>query len=220
MRQGDKFLSTILRPAEPKDAEFLGWACVAAARSQLKRGWFEIVLQTDDQAYLTAFAKYLVLAKARSWWHWSLFHVAEVDGVLASAMCGFGDESVYHVSSDAMTEAADKMSIPKTEQAQFWERGRFIISPSTSEQGAWTIENVGTKSEFRGTGVTHALLEKELDVARAAGFKRAQISFFMGNIPAERAYARAGFVFAEEKTAPDFEAALGIPGIKRFARDI
>ena len=213
-------MPTILRPAEPKDAEFLGWACVAAARSQLKRGWFEIVLQTDDETYVTTFAKYLVLAKARSWWHWSLFHVAEVDGVLASAMCGFGDESVYHASSDAMAEASDKMNIPKAEQAQFWTRGRFIVSPSTSERGAWTIENVGTAPQFRGKGVTQALLEKELDVARAAGFKRAQISFFMGNIPAERAYSKAGFVFAEEKRARDFEAALGIPGIKRFARDI
>ena len=213
-------MTTVLRAAEPKDAEFLGWACVAAARSQLKRGWFEIVLQTDDEAYLVQFATCLVLAKARSWWHWSLFQVAEVDGVLASAMCGFGDESVYHVSSDAMAEAADKMRIPKNEQAQFWTRGRFIVSPSTSERGAWTIENVGTAPQFRGTGVTHALLEKELDVARAAGFKRAQISFFMGNTPAERAYTKAGFVFAEEKRAADFEAALGIPGIKRFARDL
>ena len=213
-------MATILRPAEPRDAEFLGWACVAAARSQLKRGWFEIVLQTDDEEYVVTFAKYLVLAKARSWWHWSLFHVAEVDGVLASAMCGFGDESVYHASSDAMAEAADKMNIPKAEQAQFWTRGRFIVSPSTSEYGAWTIENVGTKPQFRGTGVTHALLEKELDVARAAGFKRAQISFFMGNAPAERAYTKAGFVFAEEKRAKDFEDAMGIPGIKRFARDL
>jgi len=213
-------MSLILRPAEPRDAESLGWACVAAARSQLKRGWFEVVLQSDDDAYVNRFATYLVLAKARSWWHWSLFTVAEVDGLLASAMCGFGDESVYHASADAMAEASDKMNIPKAEQAQFWERGRFIVSPSTSERGAWTIENVGTKSEFRGTGVTHALLEKELDVARAAGFKRAQISFFMGNTPAERAYAKAGFVFAEEKCTPDFEAAMGIPGIKRFARDI
>jgi len=211
---------TILRPAEPKEAEFLGWACVAAARSQLARGWFEIVLQRDDDAYLVEFAKHLTLAKARSWWHWSLFHVAEVDGVLASAMCGFGDESVYYASSDAMAEAAEKMRIPKSEQEQFWARGRFIVSPSTSERGAWTIENVGTKPEFRGKGVTGALLEKELDVARAQGFKRAQISFFMGNIPAERAYSKAGFVFAEEKRARDFEAALGIPGIKRFARDI
>jgi len=213
-------MSLILRPAEPRDAEFLGWACVAAARSQLKRGWFEIVLQRDDDAYVVEFAKYLVLAESVSWWHWSLFHVAEVDGVLASAMCGFGDESVYAVSHLAMAEAARKMHIGKEEQAQFWPRGSFIVSPSTSEHSAWTIENVGTKPEFRGTGVTHALLEKELEIARAMGFKRAQISFFMGNTPAERAYTKAGFVFAEEKRAADFEAAMGIPGIKRFARDL
>jgi translation initiation factor 4G len=64
------------------------------------------------------------------------------------------------------------------------------------------------------------LIEYDLNIAHAAGFKRAQISFFMGNTPAERAYAKAGFTFAEQKTAPDFEAALGIPGVTRYARDV
>jgi ribosomal protein S18 acetylase RimI-like enzyme len=208
-----------IRPATPNDAPFLGWACVMAARSQLERGWFEIVLQRDE-AFCVEFATCLTLAKARSWWHWSLFHVAEVDGVLASAMCGFGDESVYYVSHEAMAEAGDKMGIPKSEQAQFWPRGKFIVSPATGEDGAWTIENVATKPEFRGSGVTSALLEAELGVARTAGFKRAQISFFVGNDRAEKTYAKAGFRFAEEKHAPDFEAALGIPGVRRFARNL
>lgn len=212
-------MTTIFRPAEPRDADLLAWACVAAARSQLKRGWFEIVLRRDE-AFILEFAKKLVLAKPVSWWHWSLFVVAEVDGVPASAMCGFGDASVYRVSFAAMTEASEKMGISKAEQAELWPRGAFIVSPSTSEPGAWTIENVGTKPEFRGTGVTVALIEKELDVARKAGFKRAQISYFMGNTPAERAYTKAGFKFAEEKRTADFEAAMGIPGIRRLARGI
>lgn len=208
-----------IRPATPRDAPFLGWACVMAARSQLKRGWFEIVLRRDE-AFCIEFATGLTLARAVSWWHWSLFHVAEVDGVLASAMCGFGDESVYHASSAAMGEAGDRMGIPKSEQAQFWPRGAWIVSPATSEGGAWTIENVATKPEFRGTGVTHALLEAELGVAHSRGFKRAQISFFVGNDRAEKAYAKSGFKFAEEKHAADFEAVTGLPGVRRFARDI
>ena len=65
-----------------------------------------------------------------------------------------------------------------------------------------------------------ALVENELDVARAAGFKRAQVSFFIGNTPAERAYAKAGFTFAEERRSADFEAAMGTPGTIRFARDL
>ena len=212
-------MTSTLRPAEPRDAEFLGWVCVAAARSQLERGWFDIVLRRDE-AFIVEFAKYLVLAKAKSWWHWSLFQVAEVNGVLASAMCGFGDSSVYRVSGEAMAEASEKMGIDEKEQAQFWPRGAFIVSATASEKDAWTIENVATTPEFRGTGVTHALLEREIDLARQAGFTRAQISVFMGNARAERAYTKAGFQFVEEKRAADFEAALGIPGIRRLARDI
>lgn len=208
-----------IRPATPHDAPFLGWACVMAARSQLERGWFEIVLQRDE-VFCIEFATYLTLARAVSWWHWSLFHVAEVDGVLASAMCGFGDESVYLASSDAMAEAGDKMGIPKSEQAWFWPRGAWIVSPATSEDGAWTIENVATKPEFRGTGITYALLQVELGVARSKGFKRAQISFFVGNEAAERNYTKSHFKFAEEKHAPDFEAVTGVPGVRRFARNI
>ena len=212
-------MPVVVRPATPDDAAFLGWASVMASRSQLARGWFEIVLRRDD-AFCFEFAKYLALAKARSWWHWSLFQVAEVDGVVASAMCGFGDGSVYRASYAAMAEACEKMGIGADEQAQLWPRGAFIVSPSTSEEGAWTIENVATSPEYRGRGLVQMLLQKEFDIARTAGFKRAQISFFMGNTPAIRAYAKAGFTFAEEKTAPDFEAALGIPGVVRYARDI
>jgi GNAT superfamily N-acetyltransferase len=208
-----------LRPAEPRDAEFLGWVCVAASRSQLTRGWFDIVLERDN-AFVLEFAKYLVLAKAVSWWHWSLFQVAEVDGELASGMCGFGDESVYTASRAAMAEASGIMGIDEAGQAQQWPRGSFIKSTVSGEDGAWTIENVATIAKFRGSGVTQALLAKEIDVARAAGFKRAQISFFIGNAPAMRAYAKAGFTYAEEKRAAKFEAAMGTPGVTRFARDI
>ncbi len=212
-------MTTTIRPATPDDAAFLGWASVIASRSQLERGWFEIVLERDD-AFCFEFAEYLTLAKAVSWWHWSLFLVAEVDGEIASAMCGFGDESVYRNSAAAMAEAGDRMGIAKAEQARFWPRGAFIVSPATSEDGAWTVENVATAPKFRGRGIAGTVLAAELDVARAKGFRRAQISFFMGNTAAERSYTKAGFVFAEEKTAPDFQAALGIPGVRRFARDL
>src|SRR5690348_11840916 len=160
-------MATIVRPATPDDGAFLGWASVMASRSQLKRGWFEIVLQRDD-AFCFEFAKYLTLAKAVSWWHWSLFLVAEFDGVVASAMCGFGDDSVYANSMAAMSEAGDKMSIPPEEQAQFWPRGRFIVSPATSENGAWTIENVATAVRYRGRGLAEKVMAAELDVARKA----------------------------------------------------
>src|SRR3569832_1728185 len=108
-------MATIIRPATPDDGAILGWASVMASRSQLKRGRFEIDLQRDD-AFCFEFAKYLPLAKAVSWWHWSLFLVAEVVGVVASALCGFCSVSVYANSMAAMTESIEKMGIPKSVQ--------------------------------------------------------------------------------------------------------
>jgi hypothetical protein len=62
------------------------------------------------------------------------------------------------------------------------------------------------------------LLDNELKVARGARFTRAQISVLIGNTDAERAYEKAGFEFAEEKRAAEFEAALGTPGTRRLVR--
>jgi ribosomal protein S18 acetylase RimI-like enzyme len=212
-------MDILIRPATPDDAGFLGWACVMASRSQLARGWFDIVLQRDE-AFLLEFAKHLTVAQARSWWHWSLFHVAELDRKRASAMCGFGDASVYMASAEAMAEASDKMGIPKSEQARHWPRGSFIMTVVSGEDGAWTIENVATRPQFRGTGVTQKLLARELELGREARFTRAQISFFIGNAPAERSYTKAGFSFTEERRSPEFQTAMGIPGITRYTRDI
>lgn len=208
-----------IRQAEQRDAPFLGWACVAAARSHRPKGWFDIVLRRDE-AFVVDYATALTRAHARSWWHWSLFRVAEIDGEVVSALCGFGDEGVYYKSREAMAEASEKLGVPQAEHAAYWQRGHFIVSTVTSEPNAWTIENVATAPTARGQGVTLALVENELAVARRAGFKRAQVSFFIGNTPAERLYAKAGFAYAEEKRAAEFEAVMGTPGTIRFARDL
>lgn len=208
-----------IRPARESDAEFLGWVILTAARGHLARGWFDVVLRRDETFGLE-FCRRLVAARARSWWHWSLFTIVEVDGAPASALCGFGDESVYGASSAAMAEASGGMDVSADEKAQYWPRGSFILSCTTGEEGAWTIENVATLPAYRGRGLLQALLVNEFARAHAEGYARAQISFLIGNDPAERAYARAGFVFAEEATSPEFEKALGVPGLRRLARDI
>lgn len=210
---------TLVRPARADDAPFLGWALLEAARGQLTRGWFDIVLERDED-FCLAYCTRLVGAETRSWWHWSLFLVAEVHGRPASALCGFGDESVYMASAEAMEQASREMGLSEAEHEQLWPRGAFILSCTTSEPGAWTVENAATRPEHRGKGLMEALLRHDFGRARAAGFHRAQISFLIGNMSAERAYSKAGFVFAQEKRAPDFEDAMGVPGLRRFARNL
>ena len=208
-----------IRSATKADGDFLAWTIFTANRGHLARGWFDIILEKPE-AYCLDFCKRLTLADAVSWWHWSLFRIAEIDGKPAGALCGFADEGVYAKSTDAMREAARGIGMSAEDRAQLWPRGRFIMSTVSGEDGAWTVENVAVAPECRGRGVTGALLKDAFVQARKACCHRAQISFLIGNEPAEHAYAKAGFVFAEEKRAAEFQAGMGVPGVKRFARDI
>ena len=208
-----------IRPARTDDSDFLAWVIFTAARGHLKRGWFDVVLQRDE-AFCIDYCGKLASAAVRSWWHWSLFSVPEVYGRRAAALCGFADESLYGASSAAMAEPSQKMGLSEEAHAQLWPRGAFILSCATSEAGAWVIENMATLPEYRGTGVAQALLNYELDRARVAGYRRAQISFFVGNQRAEHAYINAGFRFSGEKCSPEFQSNLGVPELRRLARDI
>lgn len=210
-------MTTTFRQAGPDDAEFLGWAMLVAARGHLSCGWFDIVLQRPENFCIEFCAK-LANAQAKSWWHHSLFTIAVVDGQAAAAACIFPDEAPYMVSGQAMAEAARLTGISAAEQAQLWPRGAFILTATSGEDNCWTVENVATRPAFRGRGVAASLIRHLLAEMKTSGPSRAQISFLIGNTPAEKCYRACGFEFAEDKLAKEFEAATGVPGLRRLAR--
>jgi GNAT superfamily N-acetyltransferase len=212
-------MSPSFRPARPDDAEFLGWAIVMAARGHLSRGWFDIVLQRSED-FGIAFCAKLANARAKSWWHHSFFTIAEIGGKVAAAACIFADETPYAVSGEAMAEAARQMGIGEDEQAQLWPRGAFILTATSGEDDCWTIENVATRADLRGRGIAASLIRHLIANRRHAGPSRAQISFLIGNAPAEKCYRGCGFEFAEDKVAQPFELAMGVPGLRRLAREL
>jgi translation initiation factor 4G len=200
-----------IRSARTDDADFLGWVILTAARGHLERGWFDVVLQRHD-AFCLEYCSKLAGAAARSRWHRSLFSVAEVDGRPAAALCGFGDRFLYAASSGAMAEASQKMGLSEEEHARLWPRGAFILSCTTSEEGAWTIENMATLPEYCRTGATQALLCNELERARAAGYTPVQVSFFVGNRPPSRHISRPDSSLPKKSAPLKFNLASTCPG--------
>ena len=84
----------------------------------------------------------------------------------------------------------------------------------------WLIEHVASLPLHRGRGLVQALINHALATGKAAGFKRASISFLIGNEAAQRCFAKAGFAFTEEKRHSDFEALTHAAGFRRFVRNI
>ena len=209
-----------VRPARREDAPFLAWAMLTAGRGHLQRGWYDIAFDLPASASLEVLRR-LVLTDAPSWWRYDRFLVAEADGQPAAALSGFGS-SDYEGSETALQEAVADLGWSQQDLTAVWARGAYVFTCTLGgpddDAEAWTIENVATRDGFRGRGLAGQLIEAAVEKGRLAGFGQAQISFLIGNAPAERAYAKAGFGLAEERRHPDFEAAVGAPGLKRFSR--
>ena len=210
----------LIRPATAQDAEFVAWTIQAATRSHLKIGWFDIILEKPETEVLE-FVRRLAVAETISWWHYSLFLIAEVDGQPASALCRFRAGDGYPLTGKAMTEVVGSYGWKDSDLQAMWKRGAYVVTCiMPGDDNWWTIENVATRPEFRGRGLTGLLIEHALEDGRKRGFTDTQISFLIGNEPAERAYYKAGFRFDAEKRHPDHEAACGSPGMRRFKRKL
>jgi translation initiation factor 4G len=209
-----------IRRAQPHDAEFLAWAILTASRSHLEKGWFDLVLDRPEADCLE-YLRRLAVTATPSWWHYSRFHIAEVDGQPAATLSAFRAGDGYPLSQPAMVEVAQSLGLSEQEQATMAQRGSYLFTcVMESSDDLWTIENVATLPAHRRQRLAGVLIEHALDEGRQKGFAQAQITFLIGNDAAERTYAKAGFTFAGEKRHQDFAVAVGAPGLRRYVRQL
>jgi translation initiation factor 4G len=214
-------LSVTLRDATDQDVDFVAWVMLAASRSHVPVGIWEYINGFDEEQTL-AYLRNVALSEQVHWCHYSLFQIAEVDGTPAAAMCGF-DHVTQGMDALLAVIPAAAMAAGATEEtfAGMMERGAIVERVASDyEPGAWVIENVATRPEFRRRGLTDTLLRATLDRGREKGYAKAQISVFIGNEPARNAYLKVGFEKVDEKRDAEFEKAMGFPGFERLLQDL
>ena len=209
-----------VREAGEEDAPFIGWAILAATRSHMPRGWFDIALGLDEEGCL-GFTGELARSETRSWWHYSNFFIAECGGMPAAALCAFRAGDGYPLSQAAMNEVAARLGWSEPEIGAMWGRSAYLFACTVeTADDVWAIENVATRSEYRGQGLASALIDRALAIGRSRALKESQISVFIGNVAARRAYERAGFHVVDERRSEEFERACGVPGLWCLRRSL
>lgn len=209
-----------IRPAVAADASFLAWVQQEAARSHLPQGFWDHAFPGSDADRLRIVGR-ICTAAAPSFCHWSRFLVAELDGAPAAALSAYTKPSVAAGSAlfEALGEALDAERWNEdARQAMNLRIAPFLTCLPDTAEDAWVVEWVATRPAQRGKGLVRALLHAILDQGRTRGHTQAQIAVLIGNTPAQRAYEGVGFRVADEKTHPDFERAVGSPGIRRLLR--
>jgi ribosomal protein S18 acetylase RimI-like enzyme len=209
-----------IRRAGPEDADFIAWIILTSQRGHRPRGWFDFALNWPEPECL-AFVRRIALAQAPSWWHVSQFLIAEADGIPAAALCALRAGGAVKDAISAIAEVARAAGLDAAELSAIWRRGAYSDTCwMPGDDDNWLIEHVAARPSHRGRGLVQALLQHVLWAGAEAGYTRASIAFYIGNEAAERCYAKAGFLFAEEKRHPEFEALTGAPGFRRFERTI
>lgn len=207
--------------ARPEHIPFVAWIVNTANRSHLPRGMWDFMVG-DDEARVLRFLATLANTDTMHWAHWSLFRIAEVDGVPAAGLCGFFDNELGIETMFAGTaEANVKLGISPEETAAGWERAKSIMNLGAKrEPGSWVVEHVAAKPEFRRQGLVNRLIGDMLDRGRDRGGTVSAIGVLIGNEPAQRAYEKAGFEVASESRDAEFEAVYGSPGSRMLQRAI
>jgi GNAT superfamily N-acetyltransferase len=210
-----------IRRARPEDAKLLAWCMLMAGRSHMKIGIWDLVISQPEDRCLS-FLEMLALQGPCHMCYYTQFLVAEVDGRPVAALEGFdpvtnGEETVTEPMAAVIQQmglTAEDMTLGQDSLAA------FFTCHSDFLEGAWVIEQVATRPEYRRMGVISGLLEAILDEGRRQGFRQAQVSYYIGNTPAERSYQKAGFRYLDEKRHPDFERVIGCPGMVRLLCDL
>jgi len=213
-------MTPTIRRATPNDADFIVWTILSAMRGHRPRGWFDIALDWPEPQ-CAALLKTIATHRLSSWWHVSTFWIAEVEGEPAAALCAVPAQGALAAASAVVDQALDDAAVDPAEQALIDQRGDYVRACfMPADDPDWVIEHVAVKPGYRGHGLMQALLAHALAEGAARGHGRASIMFYIGNEPAERCYAKAGFSFADERRDPTFEALTGAPGFRRFVRVI
>jgi ribosomal protein S18 acetylase RimI-like enzyme len=214
-------MTLTLRDATPSDAPLIAWVQVEAARSGTPLGFWDLALPGPDEPRLALIAEIATSTRAH-FGHWSGFLVAELDGTPIGALSGYapGVKKIGHFAG-AVEQTLERRGWSEAHRRLLWLRVRPCEACfSDTPEDRWVVEWVALRPEARGKGVAVRLLREILDRGRAAAFAKAQISYLVGNTPAQRPYERVGFVEIDRKTDPQFEEIAGAPGTVRMGMDL
>jgi len=209
-----------IRHANVNDAAFLAWLILTAGRAHVKRGIWEVVLNQPEHDCL-GFLELLTITDPPHLFHHSCYLVAEAEDGPVSGLGGYDpDTQGYPRLLEALAKVYEKLGQFPTKEMAAGEPPRITACIPPSVEGAWVIDSVATLPAFRRKGIVDRLLDKVLDVGRERGHRQAQISIYIGNIPAQRAYEKHGFKLLDEWRDPYFEKEIGSPGMARLIRDL
>ena len=213
-------MTTTIRPATRDDCRILAYHAYLAGKSHVDKSIYDEMfpgIPGPTDARLTAIEK-ILQTETVSWMHYMFCSVAEVDGTVAGSLSHYNTKDGADVKIlNALLEAGWTQDDIKAMGGRL--KPLFDID-FVKPPEAMIIENVAASPMFRRHGVVSSLLEDAAHLAHNDGFEFMQLGMMVGNVPARKAYEKAGFEVVETRISPDFEKLFYSPGMQLLKRQL
>ncbi len=198
------------RKATENDAPLLAKSMLESSRSGKKKGIFDVVFNTSDDAELLARLEQLTTTVTKSYCHFSNFLVASVDGVDAGFLCGYEPRIATHeIFAKAMLELGCDGSYEERLSSY------RLVEPEFDKK-TFLLDFMAVKDEFHEFSVLKELVQKSLLTARLKGYRIVQTMVEIGSIETIMVYKKLGFTEVDERRSRHYEEEYGRPGIVRL----
>jgi len=210
-----------IRKGTAADGPFLARSILIAGRAHVKKGIWEVVLNTTEYECLR-FLQQIAITPAPHLFHYTCSLVAEVNNIPAGSLGGYNPKvSGYQALQAALPEVYRKLGLRAQAFLDASERAaRILACLPESLADAWVIDNVATMPEFRGRGIAENLLNKVMDEGRSRGHSVSQVNLYIGNTAALNLYIKMGFEVTGEVRDKYFEKKIGSPGMLSLVRPL
>ena len=231
---GSNMPTPLFRRALPEDADFLARATLAASRSHLPTGYFDLLFPVEEPRLLALLARVQLASEAtggRGWGHWTDYQVLEGQDAAGrplrlGALCACPASALpaFPFPAEALREAGlglgwtpEALAAAQARIDVYLDRLEDIVLSEDEE--TLFVQFVHVPREHRRQGHARRMMTLLQQQAEAEGRRRLELFTDLGNDPAERLYVSLGFVLVEEYRYHNFpaeELALIGPGMRRW----
>ncbi len=207
--------------ARKEHAPFIAWVMLAAGRSHLDVGFWDLI-SGGTEAETLRLLEAVCTSEEPHFTHYSMYLIAEVDGRPAAGLSGY-TESTHGTHMFIPVLQKVNRAIGRTDEefvAGLTRAGSIALVDAGHDPQTWVIEHVATLPEYRRQGLVDRLLGEIIERGRRRGATVCDIGVLMGNDRAQRAYEKAGFSVVAETVNAEFEAAYKCPGIRLLRQGI
>jgi ribosomal protein S18 acetylase RimI-like enzyme len=210
-------MDPLIRPATTQDVTEVTNLMYLASKSNRNTSLYDLMLPGSMDNRLEILGR-LFVANASSYYHYSHYLVAMVDERVAGALCGYNE---LEAGALKLGDAFREIGIGREEGRAMYDRMQpYFRVNFPHPEDAWIVEHVAVFPKYRGNGVVQLLLDGILKKGLDLGYRHAELGMLIGNTPAQKAYEKAGFVAAEERTDPEFEKLFESPGMVRMVKEL